>query len=213
MLRGLDPTRIAGRYDVEGIAGSGGLGVVYRCRDRETNEIVAVKVAPRTSIKHRERFMREAEMLSTIRHPNVVRYLGHGMLETEQPWLAMEWLEGEDLHARLERAPLTLPESIALARHLAGALGAAHTAGIVHRDVKPANVFLVGKDATKPKLIDFGIARAARAPHAAGWIDRNARIHGARASARRAAHRSARGRFFARVRALRVLERAARVRR
>ena len=157
----MDPTRIAGRYDVEGIAGSGGLGVVYRCRDRETNETVAVKVAPRTSIKHRERFMREAEMLSTIRHPSVVRYLGHGMLDTEQPWLAMEWLEGEDLHARLERTPLTLPESIALARQLAGALGAAHAAGIVHRDVKPANVFLVGRDATQPKLIDFGIARAA----------------------------------------------------
>ncbi len=157
----MDPTRIAGRYDLEGIAGSGGLGVVYRCRDRETNETVAVKVAPRTSIKHRERFMREAEMLSTIRHPNVVRYLGHGMLDTEQPWLAMEWLEGEDLHARLERTPLTLPESIALARQLAGALGAAHAVGIVHRDVKPANVFLIGKDATQPKLIDFGIARAA----------------------------------------------------
>jgi serine/threonine protein kinase/tetratricopeptide (TPR) repeat protein len=156
----VDPTQIAGRFDVEGVAGSGGLGVVYRCRDRARGTPVAVKVAPRTSPKLRERFLREAEMLSTITHPNVVRYVGHGLLETEEPYLAMEWIDGEDLHVRLERAPLTLAESVALARHVASALAAAHAVGIVHRDVKPANVILVGKDPTAPKLIDFGIARA-----------------------------------------------------
>ena len=154
-------TQIAGRFDVEGVAGSGGLGVVYRCRDRARGgALVAVKVAPRASAKHRERFLREAEMLSTIAHPNVVQYVAHGLLETDEPYLAMEWLDGEDLHARLERAPLTLAESIALARQVASALAASHAVGIVHRDVKPGNVFLVNGDPATPKLIDFGIARA-----------------------------------------------------
>lgn len=157
---GKEPQQIAGRFDVESVAGSGGLGVVYRCRDRANGQLVAVKVAPRASAKLRERFLREAEMLSTVTHPNVVRYVGHGLLDTDEPYLAMEWLEGEDLHTRLERAPLALPASIALARHVASALAAAHAVGIVHRDVKPANVLLVDKDPNTPKLIDFGIARA-----------------------------------------------------
>jgi tetratricopeptide (TPR) repeat protein len=153
-------TQIAGRFDIERVAGSGGLGVVYRCRDRTTGQLAAVKVAPRATSANRERFLREAEMLSTIAHPNVVRYVAHGLLDSHEPWLAMEWLEGEDLHARLERTPLSLGESIALTRHLAAALAAAHAAGIVHRDVKPANVILLGGDPAAPRLIDFGIARA-----------------------------------------------------
>ena len=152
-------TSIAGRFEVERVAGSGGLGVVYRCRDRTSGQLVAVKVAPRATPPQRERFLREAEMLSTIEHPNVVRYLGHGLLDTNEPYLAMEWIEGEDLDARLARQPLSLVESIALARRLASALAAAHRLGIVHRDVKPANVVLVSGDPTEPKLIDFGIAR------------------------------------------------------
>ena len=98
-------------------------------------------------------------MLAQLHHPRIVRYVAHGTLPNQCVYLAMEWLDGEDLRARLTRAPLTPSESIALAKNVAEALGAAHARGIVHRDITPGNIFLGHREIAEIKVLDFGIAR------------------------------------------------------
>ena len=144
------------RFEIEAEAGTGGMGTVYRARDRATGGRVALKVvrAPRKSAT--ERLAREAALLAESACANVVRYVAHGTT-----WIAMEWLEGEDVEQRLSRSPLSLAESLLVARGAAQALAAAHRLGIVHRDVKPANLWLVNGEAAAVKLLDFGVARAA----------------------------------------------------
>ena len=143
------------RFEIEAEAGAGGMGVVYRARDRETGERVALKIMHGLGGDTARRFEREAELLAEIAHPGIVRHIAHG-----PSWIAMEWLEGEDLEQRMSREALTLQESVALARAAALALGAAHARGVVHRDVKPANLWLVDGEPARVKLLDFGIARA-----------------------------------------------------
>lgn len=155
---------VADRFEVEAEAGAGGLGIVYRCRDRASGKDVALKVLDKSMARYRDRFIREAELLETLQHPSIVRHVAHGVLPSGSPYLVMQWIEGEDLMHRLARAPLTLAESLAVARRLASALSVAHENGIVHRDVKPANILLPQGDPTKAVLIDFGIARAGAAP-------------------------------------------------
>ncbi|HWM86270.1 MAG TPA: serine/threonine-protein kinase, partial [Kofleriaceae bacterium] len=147
------------RYLVERVAGKGGAGVVYRGIDRESGTPVAIKAANPESAGDL-RFRREVESLAALPHPAIVTYLGHGTFEDE-PYLIMEWLEGEDLGTRLKRAALDLVEAVGIARQVAAALAAAHEKGIVHRDVKPSNVFLVEGQTDRVKLLDFGIARRA----------------------------------------------------
>lgn len=136
------------------------MGTVWRARDLSGGR-AAVKVLHELLRGElaKERFAREASVLEALQHPGIVRWLAHGENERGEPWLAMEWLEGEDLAARLERAPLTAAESVALVVRVAEALALAHAAGVVHRDVKPSNVFLVDRDLARPKLLDFGVAR------------------------------------------------------
>src|ERR1019366_7193348 len=98
-------------------------------------------------------------------HPGIVRVVAFGALDEGQPYVAMEWLEGEDLAQRLRRAPLDLARSVRGAADVCDALAAAHAAGIVHRDVKPSNVILVGSapgqnGEFEVKLVDFGVASA-----------------------------------------------------
>jgi tetratricopeptide (TPR) repeat protein/predicted Ser/Thr protein kinase len=146
---------LGGRFEIERLAGAGGMGTVYRALDRSTGTPVAIKVL-RDDL-NALRFLREADVLRRLRHPGVVAHVAHA---TEAPaFLAMEWLEGEDLGSRLDRAPLTLRESLALIGSVADVVAAAHAAGVVHRDLKPSNVFLVGKSLDRVKVIDFGIAR------------------------------------------------------
>src|SRR5439155_16320391 len=118
---------------------------------------VALKVLQRTRTADVERFSREVRVLAELRHPAIVRYVAHGTTPAGEPWLAMEWLEGEDLSARIERKGLTLEQSILVGTRVAEALAFAHARGVIHRDVKPSNVFLPQGALDEAKLLDFGI--------------------------------------------------------
>jgi hypothetical protein len=150
---------LGGRFVLQDLAGQGGMGTVYRARDLETGEIVAVKLLRERDARAAERFSRESKVLSELRHPHIVRHVAHGMNSAVEPWLAMEWLEGESLGSRLSRGALSLSESLSLSRRVAEALAAAHARGVIHRDVKPSNLFLVGGRVEDVKVLDFGIAR------------------------------------------------------
>ncbi|MCC7541896.1 MAG: protein kinase [Deltaproteobacteria bacterium] len=151
-----------GRFVVERRAGEGGMGAVYRAIDLATQRPVALKVL---LTAHREqqtsRFEREAQLLAELSHPGIVRYVAHGLTARGGLYLAMEWLEGEDLGSRLRARGLTTEETVRLADRVADALGYAHSRGVVHRDIKPSNLFLVGGDLDGVRIIDFGVASAA----------------------------------------------------
>lgn len=145
------------------------MGTVYRAIDRETGTPVALKILLRGSA---ERFLREARVLAELAHPRIVRHVAHGALPHGDPYLAMEWLQGEDLAHRLERGPLSVSDGVAVARAVADALSAAHARGIVHRDLKPSNLFLVDGDVARLRVLDFGAARVetSAAPTATGIV-------------------------------------------
>ncbi len=150
---------LADRFEVISQAGAGGMGVVYRTHDRITGSIVAMKVLGRPEQEAVERFRREVRALSHLAHPAIVRYVDSGVTPNGEPYLAMEWLEGEDLGQRLARDGVTAEETVAIGKRVLAALAFAHAKGVVHRDVKPTNVFLPGKDPAMAKVLDFGIAR------------------------------------------------------
>ena len=147
------------RFELIAFAASGGMGHVFRARDRTNGKTVAMKLLALES--GAERFAREAAALASIDHPGVVRYLAHGVAAGTTRWLAMEWLTGEDLAQRLGDETLDVEGAIVVARAAAEALAAVHRRGIVHRDLKPSNLFLEGRRLDAVKLIDFGVARVA----------------------------------------------------
>jgi serine/threonine protein kinase len=149
----------ADRFELEEFADSGGMGVVYRALDRVSGLRVALKVLVSAEGDHPERFVREGRTLAGLEHPHIVGYVAHGLSPAGELYLAMEWLEGENLATRLAKQGLSVRESIDLVGHAAEALVSAHARGIVHRDLKPSNLFLVGGDVQKVKLVDFGIAK------------------------------------------------------
>ncbi len=150
---------VADRFEVMGLAGAGGSASVYRAKDRATGGLVALKLLRgEPDAEAIERFSLEARVLEELSHPGIVRHVAHGSAAGEL-YLAMEWLEGVSLAKRLAEEHLTLDEAIALVAGACAALGTAHMRGIVHRDVKPGNIFLVDRDPRRPKLLDFGIAR------------------------------------------------------
>lgn len=148
---------IAGRFRIEAQSASGAMGAVYRAFDLERQATVALKVLRLRRQDAIERFTREATVLAELSHPSIVRYVAHGQ-EGETLYLAMEWVEGETLSQRLRAQGVTMRESVALCRDLAGALAEVHRVGLIHRDIKPSNV-MFPKDQPGVKLVDFGVAR------------------------------------------------------
>ncbi len=128
----------ANRFEIESVAGSGGMGTVYRAHDRYGGGKVALKLLHATGegIDEHERFSREAQLLSELRHPNIVSHVAHGQTPEGQRFLVMEWLKGEDLWHRLSRGPLPLKDCVHLLAQVAGALSLAHQRGVIHRDGK-----------------------------------------------------------------------------
>src|SRR6185503_2719756 len=125
---------IAARFEIQELVGSGGMAHVYRALDRASGEIVAVKLLLAERFGNAARFLREAELLAELRHPGIVRHVGHGTDASGLPYLAMQWLECEDLGKRLRREGLKVGETVTLAARVAQALAAVHARGVVHRD-------------------------------------------------------------------------------
>jgi eukaryotic-like serine/threonine-protein kinase len=138
------------------------MGEVYRARDVVSHLQVCVKLVRTDADRESERFVQEAKILSALQHPAIVRYLAHGMVGGER-YLVMEWLEGEDLACRLEREQPSLVDTVILLKQAAEALAYAHAHDVIHRDIKPHNLFLLERKISQLKVLDFGIARLANA--------------------------------------------------
>ena len=138
------------------------MGEVYRARDVVSHAQACVKLLRANEDRDGERFVQEANILSTLQHPAIVRYLAHGIVGTDR-YLVMEWLDGEDLAQRLVRDPLTLADTMTLLKQATEVLAYAHAHDVIHRDIKPHNLFLVDRKIGQLKVLDFGIARLVNA--------------------------------------------------
>jgi serine/threonine protein kinase len=143
------------RFVIEERVGSGALGSVFRARDLVTGSTVALKVFRAHCFdESMRRFQREADRVIAVDHPHLVRAFARTTHAGEEALLAMEWLDAERLSDRLRRRELTLREAVGIARGVAGALGALHARGLVHCNIKPENLFLIGGDPGRVKLSD-----------------------------------------------------------
>jgi serine/threonine-protein kinase len=161
----LDGEVIEGRYVIRGFLGRGGMSSVYLAEDEQSGEPVAVKILDQQSAKKallRERFQREAKIAAAIDHPSVVQIQGSGARPDGSLYLVLEFLFGESLGDLLRRDGIVEPAFARPVIHAAASgLRAAHAAGIIHRDIKPDNLFLVGErgDSYALKILDFGMAK------------------------------------------------------
>jgi serine/threonine-protein kinase len=162
---------IAGKYRVERLLGSGGMGIVVAARHSELDERVAIKLlrseVAATAGEVSVRFAREGRAAAKIRSEHVARILDVGTLDGGVPFLVMEYLEGQDLSTHLEeQGPLPVADAVDYILQICEALAEAHTIGIIHRDLKPANLFLTKRADGSPcvKLLDFGISKMGTLP-------------------------------------------------
>jgi len=158
-------TVLEGAYRITRLLGEGGMGAVYEGVQLRLNKRVAIKLMARDLAANREalaRFHREAEITSHLGHPHLVTVIDFGQAESGEPYLVMEYLDGEDLDHRLRRVGrLSIETTVHVIRQVASALNAAHDQGVVHRDLKPGNVFLVQIPGEPDfvKVLDFGISK------------------------------------------------------
>jgi DNA-binding winged helix-turn-helix (wHTH) protein len=153
-----------GNYEILEPVGGGAMGEVYKARDQRLGRVVALKFLPADLTRDpsaRQRFLREAQAVAQLDHPNVATIYETGETEGSRAFLALAFYEGETLQQKLEQGPLPLAEALEIARQIARGLAAAHHRQIVHRDIKPANVMVL-PDGTV-KLLDFGLAKLAGA--------------------------------------------------
>jgi serine/threonine-protein kinase len=157
------PGDLIGDYRVDRLIGEGAMGAVYAAIHSVIDKRVALKVLRRELCQKQvfvDRFVQEARAVNRIGHPNIVDVFGFGTTPDGRAFLAMELLQGETLAARMKQRKLAVPEVCDIAIEIAHALEAAHGAGVVHRDMKPDNVFLAREHGRAVvKLLDFGIAK------------------------------------------------------
>jgi eukaryotic-like serine/threonine-protein kinase len=155
----LPPGSRVGPYEITAAIGAGGMGEVYRAVDTRLGRDVAIKVLPQhlSSPEFRERFDREARSISSLNHARIctLHDVGH---QNGIDFLVMEFLEGQSLADRLKKGPLPPKETLRIGAEICEALEVAHRAGIIHRDLKLANMMLTKSGL---KLMDFGLAKAA----------------------------------------------------
>ena len=164
------------RFRVERAIARGGMGTVYFARDEQDDDApIALKVLDRTGggssttsgestgmTSGDEAASREAELLAELRHPAIVRFVASGALVDGRRYIAMEWVDGEDLGQHLGDRTLTVADTLRLGRRVAEALATAHRIGVIHRDIKPGNIILTDGCPELARLVDFGIAQVTR---------------------------------------------------
>lgn len=148
------------RYEILGRIAGGSMGVVYKARDTQLGRTVALKFLPNhyaSNAAARARLVAEARAASRLDHPHIGVVYEIGEADDGRQFIAMAWYDGETLKDRIRRGPIEITEAVAIATQLGEALAEAHAKGIIHRDVKPANVMLTPSGGVK--LVDFGIAK------------------------------------------------------
>jgi predicted ATPase len=179
VLRDADPLlgrTFDGKYRLEGLLGAGATGRVYRAVQLNLQRLVAVKVLNPTGASDTsavERFKHEALGVARLRHPNIVSVFDYAVSEGFGPYLVFEFLRGRTLaDVMKERGVLSEPEATRYVHQICSALDAAHRAGVLHRDLKPQNLFLEEtREGTRVKVLDFGLALLRAANGAEGWSD------------------------------------------
>jgi len=150
---------IAGKYRIIEELGQGGMGIVYKAEDLKLRRFVALKFLPphlMSSPELRERFLVEAQAAAALNHPNIciIHEVGES---SEHPYIAMEYVEGETLKDKIRKGPLNASEALTIVGQVAAGLAEAHRKGIIHRDIKSANIMVTDKG--QAKVMDFGLAK------------------------------------------------------
>ena len=152
----VDGALLEGAYRIFRVVGEGGMGTVYEGLQLRLNKRVAIKVMSRELAANPEalaRFRREAEVTSSIGHPHIVHVTDFGSTPTGEPFMVMEFLDGEDLESRLRRVGRLAPAAVLhVVKQVASALTATHQQGIVHRDLKPANIYQIGRASCRERV-------------------------------------------------------------